>query len=106
MSDEDRPQPNPEHLAKLQEGVEAWNAWRIDNPGIWPDLRGADLEGAHLQWADLRYANLEGAKLAEVALAGADLGWANLRGAKLGGARLQKSGDMLVNYASDHGGDH
>ena len=25
---------NPEHLAKLKEGVEAWNKWRKDNPKI------------------------------------------------------------------------
>ena len=26
---------NPEHLAKLKEGVEDWNNWRKDNPKIW-----------------------------------------------------------------------
>ena len=28
---------NPEHLAKLKEGVEAWNAWRGKTPDIMPD---------------------------------------------------------------------
>ncbi|MGA2411123.1 MAG: hypothetical protein ABSG46_12140 [Candidatus Binataceae bacterium] len=27
---------NPEHLAKLKEGVEAWNQWREENPEILP----------------------------------------------------------------------
>jgi len=36
---------NPEHLAKLKEGVEAWNKWRKDNeedvpPSIRPLLLG------------------------------------------------------------------
>ena len=35
---------NPEHLAKLEEGVEAWNKWREENPDIRePDLREAIL---------------------------------------------------------------
>jgi hypothetical protein len=38
-----RPMANEEHLARLQEGVEAWNAWREANPGISPDLMRADL---------------------------------------------------------------
>ena len=35
---------NPEHLAKLKEGVEAWNRWREDKPRIVPDLGEAPLE--------------------------------------------------------------
>lgn len=33
---------NPEHLAKLREGVEAWNAWRAANRNIRFDLSGID----------------------------------------------------------------
>jgi hypothetical protein len=33
--------PNPDHLKALQQGVDAWNAWR--KPDITPDLGGADL---------------------------------------------------------------
>lgn len=36
---------NPEHLAKIEESIEAWNTWRCDNPEITPALWGADLEG-------------------------------------------------------------
>jgi hypothetical protein len=39
---------NSEHLAKLEEGVDAWNDWRKANPGIVPDLNGADLSGASI----------------------------------------------------------
>jgi hypothetical protein len=30
---------NEEHLAILRKGVEAWNAWRKENPDIRPELR-------------------------------------------------------------------
>ncbi len=56
---------NPEHLAWLREGVEAWNQ-------RWKELRakgvGADLRGAELRLADLR-----GASLCRTDLRGADL---------------------------------
>jgi hypothetical protein len=42
---------NPEHLAKLKEGVEAWNQWRNSNPSIKPDLSESDLDGANLSEA-------------------------------------------------------
>jgi hypothetical protein len=32
-----------EHLAQLQQGVAAWNQWRIAHSEIQPDLRRADL---------------------------------------------------------------
>ena len=35
---------NEEHLAKLNEGVEAWNKWREENREIMPDLSEADLD--------------------------------------------------------------
>jgi hypothetical protein len=35
---------NPEHVAKLKEGREAWNAWRKTSGDI-PDLSGVHLDG-------------------------------------------------------------
>jgi uncharacterized protein YjbI with pentapeptide repeats len=49
---------NPEHLAKLKEGVEAWNQWRVENPNVQPDLIEADLRGANLTGADFNKALL------------------------------------------------
>jgi hypothetical protein len=49
---------NPEHRAKLREGVEAWNQWREENPETRPDLIKADLRGANLREADLGEAGL------------------------------------------------
>ena len=51
---------NPEHLAKLKEGAEAWNKWRKDNPEIKRDLTEADLAEANLEGANFTGAgNLE-----------------------------------------------
>ena len=83
---------NPEHLAKLKEGVKAWNKWREENPAIIVDLGEAnlsksslidtDLEGADLERAELKRANLRGAFLVGTKLRGANLSGADLRGAK------------------------
>ena len=54
---------NPEHLAILEQGVEVWNQWRDENPGVGPDLSEADLKRANLSGADLRGANLSRASL-------------------------------------------
>ncbi len=61
------------HLKILMQGVEAWNRWREENPGVRPDLSGADLGGARLSGADLKGANLMGANLSGVNLGGVDL---------------------------------
>jgi uncharacterized protein YjbI with pentapeptide repeats len=95
---------NRRHLAKLKEGAKAWNQWRMLNPGIKPNLRGADLDGADLSGmglcgAELSSANLKAAKLlhTDLGLANitganlscADLRWANLNGAYITGAKLR-----------------
>jgi uncharacterized protein YjbI with pentapeptide repeats len=74
---------NPEHLAKLKEGVEAWNRWREDNSALPPDLSETKLSGTNLSKANLRDANLSRANLAEANLRRADLSWANLVEANL-----------------------
>jgi len=89
---------DPEHLAKLKEGVEPWNRWRKEHPEVQPDLseanlfravlRGADLRGANLDGANLREANLDGADLSEVHLSAANLNWADLYEANLHAADL------------------
>jgi uncharacterized protein YjbI with pentapeptide repeats len=76
---------------RLLAGVESWNAWRSDNPGITPalfgaDLRGADLAGANLDGANLYLAKLDDANLSDARLNKADLSAAQLCGAKLNGA--------------------
>ena len=89
---------NLELLAKLKEGVGAWNKWRKDNPKIKRDLTEANLTeadlgyasltGAVLERADLTEANLFGVNLRKASLFGADLRRANLRRADLAEANL------------------
>ena len=95
---------NEEHVAILKQSVDAWNAWRKENPDIRPDLRGAilsganlreaDLSGANLREADLRGANLYGTTLVDTNLAGADFTGCYIYGVsawnlKLAGAKQQ-----------------
>jgi uncharacterized protein YjbI with pentapeptide repeats len=101
---------NDEHVALLKKSVAAWNRWRDENPGLYPDLSKANLSGANLRGetdaagvnlmrADLRGADLREADLAGANLGGADLSTANLRWAYLWGADLSKanlSGANLV----------
>jgi uncharacterized protein YjbI with pentapeptide repeats len=93
---------NPAHLAKLKEGVEAWNDWRAEHSSVEPDLSGADLEDvrlesvltpdefsrAELSHVDFREANLTSARLLHADLTGARLTKANLPRAQLTGATL------------------
>jgi uncharacterized protein YjbI with pentapeptide repeats len=79
---------NPEHLAKLMEGVEPWNQWREQNSAVKVDLCEANLSGANLSQANLRVASLRGADLSRASLIEADLGGADLKKADLGGADL------------------
>lgn len=98
---------NQQQIARLKEGVAAWNAWRAAHREVSPDLagaplRGLDLTGADLQGANLKEADLRGANLGEANLAGANLEGANffkavLNGANLAGANLR--GAQFLNRA-------
>ena len=84
--------PNDEHLAVLQRGVAAWDAWRAEHDEA-PDLsraglRGLDLSGFDLSRADLRGADLRGTKFCDADLSGAHLEGANFFKAVLDGANL------------------
>jgi uncharacterized protein YjbI with pentapeptide repeats len=110
---------NSEHLAKLKEGVGAWNSWRKATLKIAPDLSEADLSranfsgaelsfarlsradlsGAHLNNADLYSADLSGADLAKADFGGADLSGADLSSADLSGAHLNETNLREANAA-------
>ena len=77
---------NHEHVEILKQGVEKWNEWREEKPGVTPNLGNADLGNAHLSSADLSNAYLGNAYLGN-----ADLDSANLRYADLGNADLNSA---------------
>lgn len=84
---------NDEHLALLKQGVDAWNDWKANNPGIRPDLsfatgKGITIRGAKLSGVDLSRANLSRADLSRADLIGANLKEANFNEAYLSGADL------------------
>jgi uncharacterized protein YjbI with pentapeptide repeats len=90
---------NPEHLAKLKEGVEAWNLWRSEIPFTTvvdlksADLSAMDLSGANLSNGDFQEAilngvNLRGATLMRAWLSSTAFNRANLSKAMLFGAHL------------------
>jgi hypothetical protein len=72
---------NKEHLARLQQGVWAWNEWLDQHPKIWPNLTGADLRGTDLSMMDLSGANLAGVDLTMVDLTRVDLSGTDFSGA-------------------------
>ncbi len=79
---------NIEHVGRLREGVDAWNAWRRENPSVRPDLSGEDLSELDLQGINFGEADLSEAELFQADLTEANLKNAVLRGADLAGARL------------------
>lgn len=78
---------NDEQLKKLkEEGSDAWNEWRRQNPDIRIDLVSADLKGMSLVMT-----NLEGAQLAGADFEGSELIAANLKDAVLVAANLKRA---------------
>ena len=92
-------QAHIEQFNQLQEGVQAWNAWRQQNPETDVELLGikctlVHLAGANFSDADLRQsqlveANLSGANFVTACLIGINLHMSNLSGADLRGADLR-----------------
>ncbi|MBD2056125.1 pentapeptide repeat-containing protein [Oculatella sp. FACHB-28] len=95
-----------DYLSLIQQGVEAWNRWRGENPEVKPDLSRAylfeaDLSGfdlSHVNFsrvcligANLKRANLSGAELDGAYASGANLSEANLSGANLRSANLSEA---------------
>ena len=79
---------NDEQLTILEQGVEVWNQWRAENPGIRIDLRGAKLRHKQLDHINLAKADLKNANLSFTRLKGANLAFANLENAILSFANL------------------
>jgi hypothetical protein len=44
---------NSEHIYLLSNGIESWNAWRVANPHLRPDLSGCDFtKNKPIYWED------------------------------------------------------
>jgi Pentapeptide repeats (8 copies) len=91
---------NEAHLARLKQGIRAWNSWQRGNNHVRPDLTDANLArmnlaGADLYETDLAGADLTGANLTKARLYGADLAGAKLTGANLTGAFLMGADLMM-----------
>ena len=82
---------NQLHLDILLQGVEVWNRWREQNPGISPDLSRADLIGMVLPGVNLAGVNLQGANLRETIFEDANFLGADLQGVNLQQAELRKA---------------
>src|SRR5260370_15148175 len=79
---------NQEHLDMLHKGVEIWNRWRKENPGIGVDLREAKLTGVNLTEADLKWVNIQVSDLSKSKLRDANLTLTRLTSANLVGSSL------------------
>ncbi len=101
---------NPEHLAKLMEGVEAWNNWRKGKEMASVDLSQLNLSGADFSGANFTMANFYGSILINTNLQGADFhhadlsltifAGANLVGADFFGAKFHCSDIRDANFAN------
>jgi hypothetical protein len=106
---------NRAHVAKLKEGVPAWNTWRKELKKTRPCFNDIDLSGKNLSGADLSHAILSGVNLcradlshvdlSEADLRGACLDFANLRGVNLSNADLSRAELIAANFtgANLHG---
>jgi Pentapeptide repeats (8 copies) len=89
---------NADHLERLRQGVEGWNAWRTQEPLVEPDLSNAwmKLFGANLSKANLTKAILSKATLTEATLTEATLTKATLHEADLTEANLTRASIQRV----------
>ena len=69
---------NPDHLARLKNGVVAWNQWRYDNQAALREARGRSMTEPEFSFAHLYDIDLSDADLGEMALVGANLCKTNL----------------------------
>ena len=88
---------NRNHLAKLRQGVDAWNLWRAQDRSIEPDLSKVDLRDAVLEGANLNLADFRGSDLRSAKFANAQLDLANFTAADLSEADLRYAVLMKAN---------
>ena len=82
---------DPEHLAVIEQGVDAWNDWVSRNGGTLPNLEGANLSGRILPGADFVGTKLSGANFTGALLDNSLLRYANLNHAVLNNTHLSRA---------------
>jgi len=81
---------NPLHFKIILQGVSVWNQWRLGNPSIEPDLRGANLAGLNLSEVDFLYTSLNAADLNSTDLRESIFACADFTAANLSRADLSR----------------
>jgi uncharacterized protein YjbI with pentapeptide repeats len=104
--------PDESQVQILSRGVSVWNQWRLDHPGVRPDLRdqsfrvdralGIDLSGANFRSADLTGADFYRSWLVDTDFSGADLRNAIFGEATLGGAKFRGAVLRGANFMKAH----
>jgi len=75
----------------MEDGVESWNKWRVENPNIVPQLNNVNFFGVNLKDVLLYDANLNATVLSKTNLYRADLSGADLSGAYLSCVDLRQA---------------
>ena len=92
---------NPEHLAILNQGVEVWNNWRNEYPGIDPDLSNSQFQNINLRNAKLnRDTDLQKSDLTSAVCYLADFSSANLNAAILPNANFRQANLVGANFSN------
>jgi hypothetical protein len=78
-------------LETIRRGVDFWNRWRQQNPGVAPQFDAEDLSEMDLTGVNLAESNLSNAELFESNLCDANLKMAVLAGSDLAGANLSRA---------------
>ena len=87
---------NQEQLEIMMQGVNTWNEWRKENPGIEINLRRAKLAGMNLSGVDLSKARLSEADLSHSNLSHSQFRAARMRATNLAETNL---GDSYLSHA-------
>ena len=91
--------PNQKHFEVVEQGVNAWNKWRDENPEIEPDLSDVDLSDKRLSNANFGDTDLRRSDLSNTDLRGANLVRADLRAANISKASFNLAKMREANFS-------
>jgi len=91
-----------DQMAILNQGVEAWNKWRQENPDEILDLRDAELENMNLENVNLAEADLEKANFSFANFKNANLAFSNLENANFSFANFEGANFTAADLENAH----